>query len=251
MTHTIENEGYRITIKERGAELLSFRRLKDEKEYIWNGEETIWKWHAPVLFPQCGNFPNGYPYKRKTLHLPMHGFLRDVIHSYNGDGVFSFSFDGNDDYPFHFVAVTSYILNENKLTHRIEITNTGDESIPYSLGFHTGFLLKSPLLSFETKEEEIGSKEFKCNDNTLRETKLYTSIKSRKVFAEDEDGKKLSLSYSDFSTLVLWSPQGHSNKLVCIEPRIDTVPEGAKEPFSRVLCKNEKVMLEETIAILN
>ncbi|MCI7605410.1 MAG: hypothetical protein MSS69_01475 [Spirochaetales bacterium] len=251
MTHTIENEGYRITIEERGAELLSFKRLKDEREYIWNGEETIWKWHAPVLFPQCGNFSNGYTYKGKTLHLPMHGFLRDVIHSYNGDGVFSFSFDGCDDYPFSFQAITYYILTGNKLNHRIEITNTGVDPMPYSLGFHTGLWLKSPLLTFEREEDEIGSKEFKCNDDTMKETKLYTSIKSRKVFAEDEDGKKLSLSYSDFSTLVLWSPQGHSDKLVCIEPRIDTVPEGAKEPFSRILSKNGKVMLEETIEVLN
>ena len=82
MVHSIENKWVKASFGEKGAQLISFFSKESDKEYIWNGDESIWKWHAPVLFPQCGNFPQGYINNGKRLVLPMHGFLRDVEHTY-------------------------------------------------------------------------------------------------------------------------------------------------------------------------
>ena len=250
MKHVIENQYLKATIEDKGAQILSLESKENGKEYIWNGDEGVWKWHAPILFPQCGDFPNGYLYNRRNYKLPMHGFLRDVEHTYLGEGVFIFASDNREDYPFSFKTQTSFTLEEHSLTHSITITNTSELSMPMSLGFHTGFLIQTPLLTFSSFEDELGCDYFKCNDNTLSDTKLYTRIKSRKIDVRGDDGKRMLLSFSDFTTLVLWTPKGKSKQLVCIEPRIDTVPTGAKEPFAISLKGKESITLSETILII-
>ena len=246
----IEGESFSVSIAEKGAELLSFHSKKDGREYIWKGDPSVWKWHAPVLFPQCGNFPDGYSFEGKTRILPMHGFLRDKEHSYLGKGRFLFSFSGTEDYPFSFDAYTTFLLEGNKLLHRVEIKNTSSLPLPCSLGFHTGYSISSPMITFEKEENEIGGRFFKCSDDTLFKTKLFTKISSRTFLLEGEEGKRIRISSPDFSTLVIWSPSGHSKNLVCIEPRFDTVPYGAKEPFGKTIEAGESVFLEEKIEIL-
>ena len=33
------------------------KKINDETEYLWNGDERYWKYHAPVLFPIVGKVP--------------------------------------------------------------------------------------------------------------------------------------------------------------------------------------------------
>ena len=60
----------------------------------------------------------------------------------------------------------------------------------------------------------------------------------------------MAVSFSDCTTLVIWSPKGESRNLVCIEPRIDTIPSGTKEPFAIMLKGNESITLSESIEII-
>ncbi|MBO5125371.1 MAG: hypothetical protein J6C11_09620 [Spirochaetaceae bacterium] len=51
-------------------------------EYIWNGNPSVWKFRAPILFPIVGRLKDGYfLWQGKEYHLPNHGFSRDLEHS--------------------------------------------------------------------------------------------------------------------------------------------------------------------------
>jgi galactose mutarotase-like enzyme len=51
MNKVIENDIARVEISTLGAEVTSFKTLKDDCEYLWNGDKQYWASHAPVLFP--------------------------------------------------------------------------------------------------------------------------------------------------------------------------------------------------------
>lgn len=249
MIHTIRNEKLTCSIDSRGAQLISLSSSLGT-EYIWTGEKDIWPWHAPVLFPCCGSFPDGFLVDDRIYHLPQHGFLRNVEHKESGEGIFLYESMGEEEYPFALSARTSFCLEESTLIHRLEIENRDRRPMPYSMGFHTGFLLENATLEFECDEEELGGRIFRADDSTLEKTCFFTKLKSRRLLCSDAKGKRLELYSPEFTTLVLWTMKGHSRDFICIEPRVDTVAEGARHPFKRVLEPGGICTLEERITIL-
>jgi len=250
MIHTISSDALECRIDSIGAQLLSLKCRENGIEYIWTGDSNIWKWHAPVLFPWCGNFPNGYESDGAILHLPQHGFLRNMEHEAIEEGYFIFENNGIKNYPFALCATTKFRLDGNVLIHSIEIRNKGNKPMPCSLGFHTGFSMDTPTLEFEVSEEEIGGKFFIADDSTMEKTILLTKIRSNTIVCSDKNGKRLRWGSSGFTTLVLWTMPGHSRDFICIEPRIDTIPEGSTQPFKMVLEPGETTGLSEKIEIL-
>ena len=77
MIYTLENENIRVVASSNGGELHSIKKINDETEYLWNGDERYWKYHAPVLFPIVGKV-NGGKYKIDGIEyeLPQHGLAR-------------------------------------------------------------------------------------------------------------------------------------------------------------------------------
>ena len=45
----LENDLVRIGVKSHGAELCSFIKKSDQREYIWQAHPEFWNRHAPVL----------------------------------------------------------------------------------------------------------------------------------------------------------------------------------------------------------
>lgn len=54
MMFNLENEFLKVSICEDGAEVHSIVGKKDGVEFLWNGNQEYWKYHAPVLFPIVG-----------------------------------------------------------------------------------------------------------------------------------------------------------------------------------------------------
>ena len=54
MIERIENGHFIAEIKSLGAQLCRIYSKDNGIEYLWNGDETYWKKHAPVLFPFVG-----------------------------------------------------------------------------------------------------------------------------------------------------------------------------------------------------
>ena len=57
--HILENEKLRITIADRGAELISVVDRQSGRERLWQADPSIWNRHAPILFPFVGKLTDG------------------------------------------------------------------------------------------------------------------------------------------------------------------------------------------------
>ena len=66
MKITLKNNKYEVVLNSLGAEINSFRVLKNGTQLVFEGPTEVWKYHAPVLFPPVGRIKDGfYTYKEK------------------------------------------------------------------------------------------------------------------------------------------------------------------------------------------
>lgn len=76
---SLENDILKVQINTHGAELCAIYHKKTQLEYLWNGNPTYWKRHAPVLFPIVGKLKeNQCVIDGKTYEMNQHGFARDM-----------------------------------------------------------------------------------------------------------------------------------------------------------------------------
>src|SRR5688572_1952812 len=72
----IENELYKVAIRNQGAEITSFINKATGVEHIWQAGAE-WPWHAPNLFPVVGSLINNeLLVDGKTYAMGRHGFNR-------------------------------------------------------------------------------------------------------------------------------------------------------------------------------
>lgn len=77
MIYTLRNSEMEVQVSSKGGELVSLRDAA-QTEYIWIGDATYWKRHAPQLFPCIGRLTNNQYRMDGALHeMGQHGFLRD------------------------------------------------------------------------------------------------------------------------------------------------------------------------------
>lgn len=77
MIYTLRNSEMEAQVSSKGGELVSLRDAA-QTEYIWIGDATYWKRHAPQLFPCIGRLTNNQYRMDGALHeMGQHGFLRD------------------------------------------------------------------------------------------------------------------------------------------------------------------------------
>lgn len=146
MNTSISNDRYEVKIADKGAEIQSFRDLKADIEYIWNGNPSIWVERSPLLFPIVGMQKDGYyEYNDKRYTISMHGFAKDYLFTQvaSGDNYASYSLTSSDDtiklYPFEFELIVTYTLKDNLLTTQFLVNNLSDVIMPFSLGAHPAF----------------------------------------------------------------------------------------------------------------
>ena len=154
--HTLRSGGLEATIKAHGAELCS---LKDAQgvELIWQAG-AAWPRHAPLLFPIVGRLVNDeMRHRGKTYRMTQHGFARDSRFAWaeRGDNSCTLVLEDSEAtralYPFAFRLAVTYTLDEVGLDVVLKIVNTGEETLPASLGGHPAF--NWPLQSGMSKED--------------------------------------------------------------------------------------------------
>ncbi len=112
-----------------------------------------------ILFPfpnrlDCGAYEyNGTQYKfpinEKELNNSIHGFLRErrfefkheKVEENSAEVTFSFTFDGESFYPFPFVFEVTYHIMSDFFQVSFSITNSGNQTMPFGLGWHPYFVL--------------------------------------------------------------------------------------------------------------
>ena len=237
------------TFSSQGAELIS---LKDKQgiEYIWQGREGFWPGHSPLLFPICGSLKNGeYSHQGKVYQMGSHGFAGksefSIIDQSADRVVFVLqeTAESLSQFPFKFVLRLTYYLTESELKVDYSVENSGAEELPYSLGWHPGFICNWQA---DDKIEDYRL-EFDSVDGAQRRMVLDGALISRATTGWDESGfalkleelsdkglvldcaqmskvrllhksldKSVTLNFSEFQFLVLWWQKGAD--FVCIEP---------------------------------
>ena len=150
--HILENERLRVTVAEKGAELISVIDKALGRERIWTGDPAVWNRHAPILFPFVGKVVGG-KYRVGETEYPMktqHGFARDMIFEQTAateDSVthrLTSTPDTLAAYPYPFRLSVRHSLSKEepgRLNIEWTVENPGDETMFFSIGGHPGFLL--------------------------------------------------------------------------------------------------------------
>jgi galactose mutarotase-like enzyme len=121
--------------------------LKDTRglELLWQAGPE-WRRHAPLLFPIVGRLKNDeLRHRGKTYPMTQHGFARDHRFEWTMREPNRCTLVLTDDaatrqrYPFAFRLAVTYALQHADLDVLLEITNTGEEILPASIGAHPAF----------------------------------------------------------------------------------------------------------------
>lgn len=149
--HILENEKLRVTISDRGAELISVIDKCEGREHLWQADPAVWNRHAPILFPFVGKVyqgkyrVNGREYDMKTQH----GFARDMdfVCTEKTESYVIHQLSSTDEtktiYPFDFRLTVSHSLDPDepsKLNIRWAVENLGDTEMLYAIGGHPAFM---------------------------------------------------------------------------------------------------------------
>ena len=153
---TIENGDLTAQVKVKGAELASLKRGEDE--YLWQADPHWWPRQAPVLFPIVGNLRNDKATSAAgPCAMGRHGVAR--INDFEvwsvGSGTVTMRLQSSDEtlaaYPYPFVLDMTYTLEASTeggapdtLRQTFEVSNTGDQVMPFSVGGHPAFNVPAP-----------------------------------------------------------------------------------------------------------
>jgi len=150
--HTIESDVIKVTIQTKGAELDSIYNKQEQLEYLWSGDPAFWGKKSPVLFPIVGTLKGDtYFFNGKEYKLSRHGFARDMEFAVTkqDEQSVTFTLESNSttlqNFPFHFRFDIVYSVSGGWLTVAYTVTNTGKESMYFSVGAHPAF--KVPLVA--------------------------------------------------------------------------------------------------------
>lgn len=253
MNKVIKNDVAEVEIKKLGAEVVSFKKIENDCQYIWNGDAKYWSSHAPVLFPIVCAVNNGEIKVDGQIHkVGNHGFVRksefELIEESDTKAVYKYSYNENTlvMYPFKFNLYISYTLEGNKLNINYKVENVDNKEMYFQIGTHPGF--NCPL--DENSKFEDYYLEFECNETLERlfmnDANVLINGKSESILENDKilpltrelfkDGalvfrninskkislkskttdKTVTLSYEDLPYLGLW--QAKDANFVCIEP---------------------------------
>ncbi len=256
MNYKIENEILEVTINTLGAELQNVRNKKSGIEYMWQGEESIWKDRGPNLFPVIGRLKEGkYSLDGKDYFIDRHGFAKHTEFNVvsQADNEIVFSIMNNEKtlkvYPFEFEFRVVYTLDENKLIKKYEVVNLSENVMFYEAGGHDGFSLEltqdykfedyflefkgNETLSQITLDENVLlNKEeavFKLENGRINlnmdlfiiDTLIFKNIKNSWVkLGSNKHNYSVELNFEGFPYLAVWTKYlpGNNAKYLCIEP---------------------------------
>lgn len=253
MIYSLKNSTIKITACTHGGELHSITSQKDGTEYLWNGDQKYWKYHAPILFPIIGKVMDSkYKAEGKVYELPAHGLARtsEFELSAIGNDFITFELKYSEDslklYPYEFALYITYTLQESCVKVTYTVLNLDDEQIYFSIGAHPAFmcpiekndLLEDCYLEFNKKETisvtgvnkdvylSRKTEELFNDENILQLSKelfkngllMFNGLKSDKISIKSKKNNKcLSVEFEEFPYLCLWAPEAGA-PFLCIEP---------------------------------
>ena len=268
----LNNGIIKVTILEHGAELRSV--IKNGTEYMWQADPVFWGRTSPVLFPFVGGVRNGkYLYNGKEYKGIKHGFARDCDFELveKTDNSVTFLLEDNEEtfsnYPFKFKLYITYTLEGAKINVRWRVENLNDYDMPFSIGAHPAFNLKSKedWFKFDTKKDItyrlidgdglVIPDEYFTLENDGYASFVPGMFNKDAFIVEGKQAKEVSLCDKDKNEYVkvsfdsplfgLWQPIGFDVPFVCIEPwygrcdRNDFTGDIKDREYGNIISKNE------------
>ncbi|QHL88809.1 aldose 1-epimerase family protein [Nibribacter ruber] len=250
----LENDLVRIGVKSHGAELCSFIKKSDQREYIWQAHPEFWNRHAPVLFPIVGRLPKDqYLHQGQTYSLPQHGFARDLEFALISQEAAHLVYElkANDAtrsvYPFEFSLQISYTLENQTLQVGYRVQHLGEGEMLFSIGAHPAFHCPmTPNTAFEDYYLEFSQPEtlarYLLQDGTglqngqtepvldnmavlplryqqyEKDALVFKNVRSEKLTLKcDQHPYFVQMQYEGFPYLGIWTKSAGA-PFLCIEP---------------------------------
>ncbi len=258
MTYSIENEYLKVSVDTRGAELVSVVDKKSGEEMLWSRDPEIWGRQAPVLFPYVGRLKDGeFLLEGKSYKGKAHGFMKDLEHECLEASAKQLHFKKEADaetlalFPRKFVFETLFVLEGRSLKQKIRVSNAGEKTMRFGLGFHPGFALpfdekhvtadyelrfdspQTPMVSEIMLEEEgFGlslptyhkladhAEAIPLRDSLFENDSLTLTDLSSKTIAlvEKDSGRSITVRIEGYPNVLLWSAPTPTMQFICIEP---------------------------------
>ena len=248
-SHTLRGEAITATISAQGAELTSLTGA-DGTELLWQAGPQ-WPRHAPLLFPIVGKLKNDtLRHAGKAYPMTQHGFARDRRFDWLEQGSRTCKLVLSDDaetrarYPFAFRFEVTYTVDGADLDVAFDIINTGDETLPASLGGHPAFnwpllpglpkeayaltfakdepapirRLAGGLMRPQVEPTPIKAKTLALSERLFDDDAvILDQVASASVSFAAERGPAIEMSWRGFRELGVWSKPGGA-PFLCIEP---------------------------------
>ncbi len=256
MEYTLKNERFTAAATTAGGELISFRDGTG-RERLWQGDPAIWAGRNPILFPAIGAVKGGGAvFEGNFYPLSRHGFARGrefALAERGGDFAvleLTESVDTLEQYPYPFRLRVRHALTEAGFETCFSVQNTGEKSMPYCVGGHTGYLCPAQegerfedySLVFDQPEDtgsiavaEGGLLARRYLD-ALRlrgertidlrheifdgaDTLVFDGLRSKAVSLVSRDtGHGVRVTFGDFPMLGIWTMPHKKGPYLCIEP---------------------------------
>ena len=248
-SHILKSEAITATVKADGAELCSLKNATGA-ELLWQAGPQ-WPRHAPLLFPIVGRLKNDeLRVGGKTYAMTQHGFARDQRFEWLERQPASCKLLLADNeatrarYPFTFRLEATFTVNRADLDVVLDVTNTGAEALPASIGVHPAFnwplmpgvtkeaytltfsdaetapirRLKDGLMRPKPEPSPIGGKALMLSEKLFDDDAVILDrLSSKSVRYAAERGPSIEIAWDGFPELGVWSKPG-GVPFLCIEP---------------------------------
>lgn len=247
----IKSENVKVKCLLEGAMLHSL--VKDEIEYLWQGDKKYWAGQAPVCFPITGVLRDSKAVAfGKPCEMKRHGVARINPFEIREQGANFVSFVQNSSeetkkaFPFDYSLEIRYTVLKNSVTTRYTVKNTGKDRLPFVIGGHPAF--NCPLESGEKFEDYTVEFSGAVNQKCLRpdvetglvdiskrydvldapnkinldhslfdlDAMVFDNIKPKSAVLS-AGGRGVKIDYQDFDNLLVWSSSNGGN-FVALEP---------------------------------
>jgi galactose mutarotase-like enzyme len=289
----IESSELSVVVARQGAELQSLRWRggvdpdgAEGVELLWQAGPE-WRRRAPTLFPVVGKVADDeVVVDGRRYPMGQHGFARDlpfdVLEASTSRAVLRLGDDATtrEHYPFGFALVLTYEVDGPALTVRWAVSGTGDEALPFSLGWHPAF--RWPLADGVAKDDHAvtfaepepadvrgvrgglltGPQPTPVDGRTLRlseglfaeDAVVMDDLRSRSLVYGGPGTPRVRLTTEGFPQLGVWSkPTGAD--FVCLEPWAGLAsPEGWQgelrdKPYGLLCAPGEVVEASCTVTV--
>ena len=255
MIVTVSDNKLSVSANTNGATLTSVKRLRDKREFLWQGSEDSWTEQDVVIFPFVARQKDGwYSIDGKRYDMPLHGVCRHadfteqrvsdsetvLINRYNESTL--------EKYPFRYEYSVRFKVEGGALEVTHTAKNVDDKLMYFMMGAHPAFnvcatekdgkidtganyidFLKPISPNYLTLEEKghfiTGTAPFGTitklsagKDVMVKyKTVMLTDVGTDKLALRLADGESVYFDFGEVDVLAFWSIE-ESGAYICIEP---------------------------------